>query len=472
MLEKFKSGLFYTAIGKYSNVVVQLVVQLVLSQILTSTEFGIAATVNVFLVFFQLLADSGIGPAIIQNKDLKRSEINSIFAFSLYLSLTLAIFFVFLGYPISWIYNNVAFVSLSRILAICLFFYGLLVVPQALLLREKNFKTVNYTAVVSSMVSGTVSIIFAVMGFSYYSLILGNTAKAIILFSVYYYRTGTTFKFKLNWEPLKKIYAFSKNQFLFNFINYFSRNLDTLLIGAVFSQSALGYYDKAYQITLYPNNVLTSLVTSVVHPIMSDYESQLDKIKQVYLRVSNLLALIGLPLSIFLFFASQEIIYIFGQNWAPSIASLQILSLSVWIQMILSSTGGVFQSGNRTDLLLLSGVLSTILNVSGIITGILFGRIETVALFLVIAFALNLIQANYLLMIKMFNASILEFLKVLIKPAILAAMQLVVFLLLPTLPFHFFVVLIIKGMIFAVVWMIGIVITGEFKKIRTELLAR
>ncbi|MFL2098020.1 lipopolysaccharide biosynthesis protein [Marinilactibacillus psychrotolerans] len=470
MFEQFKKAILYTAMGKYAVVAVQLGVQAVLARILSPDEYGIVATVNVFLIFFQLLADIGIGPAIIQNKELKRSEINSIFGFSLYLSIALGILFVFLGYPISWFYGNDVFIPLSMVLGICVFFYGVLVVPQSLLLREKNFRMVNFTTVGSAIVSGVVSIVLALLGFSYYSIVLGNTAKAMTLFIVFYIKTGTSVKFKLDTAPLKKIYYFSKNQFLFNFINYFSRNLDNLLIGGTISQSALGYYDKAYTVSLYPNQVLTSLITSVIHPIMSDYVDQTEKIKQVYLRLSNLLALIGIPLSVFLFFSSEDVIlFLFGNDWYGSVPSLQILALSVWIQMILSSTGGVFQSGNRTDLLLLSGILSTILNITGIITGILLGRIEYVALFLVIAFSLNFIQANYLLMVKLFHSNLLEFAKVMINPVILAVMQLVVFYFLPVLTFAPFFNLLIKGSIFLVIWIIGLFITGEFKRIKAEL---
>src|SRR5699024_934904 len=100
MADEFKKGIFYSALGKYSNVVIQLLVTAVLSRILTPEEYGIVAVVNVFLIFFQMLADFGIGPAIIQNKTLSKQEINSIFGFSLYLALFLGIVFVFLGYPI------------------------------------------------------------------------------------------------------------------------------------------------------------------------------------------------------------------------------------------------------------------------------------------------------------------------------------------------------------------------------------
>ena len=149
--------------------------------------------------------------------------------------------------------------------------------------------------------------------------------------------------------------------------------------------------------------------------------------------------------------------------------TFQILALSVWIQMIMSSTGGIFQSGNRTDLLLLSGVLSTIFNVTGIVTGVILGQIEYVAAFLVLSFSLNFIQANYLIMIRLFNDKMSTFFKVLIKPFILALMQVGVFLLLPDLPFNLFINLVIKGLIFVVAWIAGLILTGELKRLLAEV---
>src|SRR5690554_1254051 len=112
MMEQFKKGIFYTALGKYSIVVVQLLVTALLARLLTPNEMGIVSAVNVFLVFFQLLADFGIGPAIIQNKDLTNKEVNGIFSFSLYIAFGLSILFIFLGYPMSRFYGNDVFIPI------------------------------------------------------------------------------------------------------------------------------------------------------------------------------------------------------------------------------------------------------------------------------------------------------------------------------------------------------------------------
>lgn len=464
---EFKKGIFYSALGKYSNVVIQLIVNAILSRILTPEDYGVVAIVNVFLIFFQMLADFGIGPAIIQNKTLKEKDISSIFAFSIYLALFLGIGFMALGYPISIFYNNEVYQPISIILGFCVMFYALLIVPQSILLREKRFFNVNMVTIISNVASGIVSIILAFAGFSYYALIFGNIVKAMVMFIIFFIQSKMKWNFKVTIEPLKKIYSFSKNQFAFNFINYFSRNLDKMLIGRFMNESALAYYDKAYQVSLYPNQTLTNVITPVIQPIMSEYETDRTKIKNVYLRITLVLATIGIPLSVFFFFSSQEtILFLFGDQWLGSVLTFQILAVSIWVQMISSSTGAIFQSANRTDLLLLSGILSATLNIASIFFGIYLGNIEYVAAMIVFSFSVNFLMNNYLLMYRLFESNYLEFFKVLVKPMIMGAMQIIVFLLLPELSFSVFFNLMIKGIVFVLVFALSIVATGQIKMVR------
>lgn len=463
----FKKGIFFSALGKYSNVVIQLIVNAVLSRILTPEDYGIVAVVNVFLIFFQMLADFGIGPAIIQNKTLDKNDIKNIFAFSIYLAIFLGIVFMFLGYPISIFYQDNVYIPIAIILGICVVFYALLVVPQSLLLRDKNFFSVNLTTILANLLSGVISIILAYAGFSYYSLILGNIVKAFVMFIVFFIQSKLKFQFKTSKVSLMKIYDFSKNQFAFNFINYFSRNLDKMLIGRFMSASAVAFYDKSYQVSLYPNQILTNVITPVVQPIMSAFETDKNRIKNVYLRITQVLGTLGVPLSVFLFFSSSEVIlFLFGDQWGGSIQTFQILAVSIWVQMISSSTGAIFQSANRTDLLLLSGVLSAVLNISSILFGVYLGEIEYVALMIVFSFSINFLMNNYLLMYRLFNSTYSEFFKVLVKPFIMGAIQLIVFILMPELNYSIFINLIIKGIVFVILFGVGLFVTGQIKLLR------
>ena len=465
---ELKNGIIIIAIGKYSNLIIQFVILGILSRLLTPSEFGIVAIINVFLVFFSMLIDLGIGPAIIQNKTLNEQQINRIFTFTVLLSILLSVLFGTIAKPIASFYNNEDLVGVFILMSLALFTSGINMVPQSILLKKKKFIDVNIAQVLSNIIYGVVGTILAFNDFSYFAIVIGTIVKNLALFLIIFKRANIKLAKNIKLSDLKVIYSFSKNQFLFNLINYFSRNLDNILIGKFISAKDLAYYDKAYTLSLYPNQILTNVITPVIQPIMSEYEDQTNIIKGTYLLVARILAFVGMPLTVFLFMASKEVIYImFGFQWTGSIATFQILSLSIWIQMILSSTGSIFQSANRTDLLLLSGILSSILNISAIIVGIWTGKIEYVAVVLVISFSLNFIQANYLLMRKVFHAKQLEFYKVLIDPIIISIIVFAPLIIINMFLNHYSlpILIIIKSIISLVMFLVGVKITGNMNLI-------
>ena len=68
------SGVFYTAIAKYSGIIISLVVAGVLARLIAPEDFGIVAIATVIISFFSIFSDLGIGAAVIQNKTLDHAQ--------------------------------------------------------------------------------------------------------------------------------------------------------------------------------------------------------------------------------------------------------------------------------------------------------------------------------------------------------------------------------------------------------------
>ena len=82
------SGVFYTAIAKYSGIIVSLVVAGILARLIEPEEFGIVAIATVIISFFSIFSDLGIAPAIIQNKELSQKDLSYIFTFTIWLGIS------------------------------------------------------------------------------------------------------------------------------------------------------------------------------------------------------------------------------------------------------------------------------------------------------------------------------------------------------------------------------------------------
>ncbi len=81
------SGVFYTALAKYSGIIISLVVAGVLARLLSPDDFGIVAIATVIIAFFSIFTDMGISPAIIQDKTLTEHELSDIFSFTLWMGI-------------------------------------------------------------------------------------------------------------------------------------------------------------------------------------------------------------------------------------------------------------------------------------------------------------------------------------------------------------------------------------------------
>ena len=55
--QQILSGVFYTAIAKYSGIVISLGVTAVLARLLTPDDFGVVAIATVIIAFFELFTN-------------------------------------------------------------------------------------------------------------------------------------------------------------------------------------------------------------------------------------------------------------------------------------------------------------------------------------------------------------------------------------------------------------------------------
>ncbi len=455
--------------SKYSNIIVQLIINSILARLLTPDDYGIVAVITVFISFFTIIADMGIGPAIIQYKDLKEREISDIFIFTFFAAILTTGGFIIFSYPLSIFYNNKVYISLGMILSISIFFNVLNIVPNALLLKAKQFKALGIRTVVITVIGGIITILLAIKGAKYYSLVINSVLIGSLTFAFNLYYSKLKIYFKFSMESVRKIKNYSAYQFGFSIINYFSRNLDNLLIGKFFGQSALGYYDKAYKLMLYPVQNLTHVITPTLHPILSEYQNNKEVIYKSYVKVVKILSLLAAFFVVFCFFTAKEIILImFGNKWVAAIPAFKLLSLSIWAQMVTSCSGAIFQTTGKTKLMFIQGIITTSITLICLAIGLSLGSIETVAFFITIAFSLHFIFVYYILIKLVFRYSLVNFLKTFISSVVIVIIMSLAMLITMKINLSSIIIMAsIKFMVATIAFIIGLILTREISFIKT-----
>ncbi len=414
------NGVKITLISKYSNVLVQIILGIILARLLSPEEFGVAAVIMILVTFFSLLADMGIGPAVIQHKQLSKGDIERIFFFSVILAFILGLIFLLCADLIAFFYKNKIYIQMARYLSINIMFFTMLIVPKAIITRNKNFTVIGIVEVGVNIIAGTVAVILALKGASYYSIIVKSIITSMLAFLLYYkfakirFRIPSLYNMK---KSLKKIMEFSIFQFFFNVINYFSRNMDNILIGKYMGLKALGFYDISYKLMLYPITTFRQVLNPVIVPVLKDYQDDHINVYKTYKKILLVLTTVGAMLSVMLYFTAYEIIFIlYGKQWLGSVPVFEILAFSIGIQMALSSAGSIFQVVGCTKELFLSGVLGSFIMLIAIVVGVMQQNLIAVAICVVTGYCLDFFLAFYILIKCVLKQSFMDFLLNLIKP--------------------------------------------------------
>ena len=465
-----KKATILNAISKYGLMIVQLIINMILSRIVDAEEFGIVAIINVFLTFFSMIADMGIGISVIQHPEMTKEQQNRLFSFSAVLGIAIVIVISISSIPIAFIYDNEKYYYLCPLSSLAAFFYCVNAIPNAILTRDKRFDLIAIRSIIAAIVPGIISVFLAYSGFGVYALIFHSISNSIIVF-IWNYCTNPLklrlFKFK-NVFSLMGRYSFF--QLSFSIVNYFTRNLDNLIIGAHFGEGQLGNYNKAYTLNLYPNSIFSSVITGVLHPYIRDYKDSYEKIYGKMESMLKMLSLIGLPIMIICYWCSEEIITIlFGDNWTNAAHYFKMLSICIWAQMLSSLAGSIFLGIERTDQTLKCGIINLSLIVLAILSGIFTNSLVVLSLAVGIAYNLIFFITYYILVSGCMKMSFIGFLKPLLKDYIFAALCIIVFTLVPEIHLSLFVVFCIKMLICLVCILVYLIISRQLFKIKNLL---
>lgn len=459
--------------SRYLTIAVQLVITAVLSRLISPDEYGTVAIVTVFTTLFNMFSDMGISTAIVQFRTLDERDYGALFGFSLLLGASLAGLFCVAAIPISWVYGRPELVRLCYVASISLFFSTINMVPSGLMLKERRFVEIGMRLVVTTLLSGIVAIEMALHGAGSFSLVLQTVTNSFMLFLWNYLaRPVRHLSFSFG-EQLRTIFSYSAFQFGFSTINYFSRNLDNLLIGKILGAGSLGYYDKAYKLTTYPLTAFSSVISSVVQPFMAEHQDNKSRIFEAWFKVVTLLSIVGAPVGAMLFCAAEEIVLVmFGEQWAESAPLLRALAVCVYFQMLNNPTGSFFQSINHTDLMFKSGLVNTALTVGGLSLGLVSGSLCVTAWMVSAAFCLQIVPTTYMLVCRGFGENPLVLLRLLPDVAIAVVAVGTCFVTSEVMPEAVLSRLAVKICMGAAIFLIGYAITGRLQELRKVALNR
>lgn len=359
---------------------IQLIIIIVLTRFLKPEQFGLIVLVMIFVTIARVLVQSGFNTALIQKKDADEVDFSSVFYFNIVIA-TILYLILFLAAPfIAMFFEQPDFIVVLRVLSLLLFFGALNSIQIAVIARHMQFKKLFVSSLGAIMVSGTIGIVMAYLNFGVWAIVgqqLSNQfVLTFILWLVLSWRPQLTFSM----EKIKSLFAFGWKLLVSDLLDALYMNLQSLIVGKMFSPTMLGFYNRGEQ---FPNLIASNIngaIQSVMLPTLSSYQDNTKRLKEIVRRSIVTGTFIIFPVMLGLAVIADPLIQILlTDKWSKVVPFLQIFCAAYAFFPIHSANLQAINALGRSDLFLKLEIIKTIISFTILVISVPFGA-HTLAL--------------------------------------------------------------------------------------------
>lgn len=367
-------GVFWSSVERFSVQAVQFIVMLVLARLLSPDDFGLVGMLTIFIAVSDSLVNSGFSQALIRKQDRTDDDNSTIFYFNVIVSVIIY-FLLFISAPyVAQFYNEPQLTILMRVLCLVVVFHSFGVVQRALYTAAINFKVQAKATFIAAIVSGIVGISLAWARYGVWALIWQQLVNAFFCTFLFWFFSSWRPKWIYSWQSFKDMFGFGSRLMISGLIDTIYNNLYQMVIGKVFSASALGNFSQAKHFPNLPATSITNIVQRVTYPSLCKLQDNNIKLSEAYRQLLRLSAFIIFPIMCLLAGLADPLVNILiGSKWHYASTLIPPLCFSMMLYPIHAINLNLLQVKGRSDWILKLEILKKIVGVVVLIATIPFG---------------------------------------------------------------------------------------------------
>ncbi|MFA7556098.1 MAG: oligosaccharide flippase family protein, partial [Spongiibacteraceae bacterium] len=323
-----RSALIYSAASQYILKALSLISVIAVARLLTPAEVGVFAIASSLVLITGELKSLGAGTYLIRAEKLDDATIKSATGLMMLISWSMGGLLFFLSPWLAVFYQVPDLKIILRLLSYSFFLAPFISIPRALLTRDLKFKAIFYISIITQLTLLISTIIFILLGFSYFSLayasVIGYTIELVL--TLVFRPQGTP------WLPaftnLFRILKFGIYVTFGNLFAKFSLSLPDLIIGKQGTVAEVALFSRGVGFLDFVSNTLKQGITPIAMPYLSEQKRLGHPLEEPYLKATMLLGVIVWPaLAVAGIVSSPIILLFFGPQWADTAPLVSILCL-------------------------------------------------------------------------------------------------------------------------------------------------
>jgi O-antigen/teichoic acid export membrane protein len=309
---------------------------LFVARILVPADYGVMALATSFTAHAGMLAEMGLGSAIIQFRDLNRRELDTCF----WITMTLAMVccsVLFLGAPAiaRWLAAP-TLADVLPVLSLVLPLTACRVVSDSLLRKRLALDRVSQAEVIGAVVTLPIMIGCALGGLGVWTLVVGYLVGPAV-------RTAATFafapwlpRFRIGGERVRDVVRFSLATLGIRFMWSFREAANSLVLAKVTGQAAaVGLYTMADDLAHLPGTKISPIINMLSSPVMAELQTNIDAMRETFYRTIRLTVAMVVPMSAGIALVAEDMVAaLLGPKWSSAVPLIRLISFYAAVRAI------------------------------------------------------------------------------------------------------------------------------------------
>ena len=356
---RFAGGLAWTAGVKWATQLVTWGSLLIVARLLSPADYGVGEMAGTLTVLANVLAEFGVGTAVLHMPELTRRNLAQLHLFSFLLCAGIC-GLATLAAPLVASFYHSEHVRFFLVNNAGLLLTGLEAVPMGLLARDMDYKRLALAEAAMVVVQAVVTVITAWLGWGYWALLAGGaagrTAATIMVCS--WKHVGVAWP---RWKDIRAPVELGRQAAVSRVAWALYSQADGIVVGRILGESVLGSYRMAMNLASAPAEKVSTLLMRTVTPLFARVQFDRALVRRYYLIVAETLALVVIPLMLgVIAVAPQAVPILLGAKWAAAVGPMRWLAFFMILRTMNSLTEQVLISQRMTQFTMRMALLNSV----------------------------------------------------------------------------------------------------------------
>jgi PST family polysaccharide transporter len=345
-----RRGASWSALDVIVNRTSSFALGVVVARLLTPHAFGVYAVALVLHAIIINVSELGASAALVRDdEESVEAAAPTVVTIALVSSIVLGGLMAASAPLMAPLLGSAAASPVIQVMALSLPLAGMSAVPSALLRRHFRMDRLFVASVANSVSSGALVIVLALAGFGplalAWSFVAGQLISTIVIiaFSPRRNRPG--------WDrgQARRLLGFGLPLAGANVLGFAIQNVDYIIVGRTLGAVALGLYVLAFNISGWPQNVISAVVRSVSLPAFSRLHQEGKDMPEQLSTALRIVSRLTFPVCLFLAaLAHPLVVTVYGEKWAHASQALLWLAIFGALRTIIEVFSDFLVSLGRT----------------------------------------------------------------------------------------------------------------------------